>query len=122
LFECKPASSQLDFVDLFFLDAKVLSEDRTPQKLARWLSGSDAALKIAVETREHVERLAEKFGPDARLIGGLDDALDLGNVFADDVRERRAWPFCRLRRQRCVLDIDDLQKVDLLSGPVMPPM
>jgi len=62
------ASSQLDFIDHFFLDPKILSEDRTPEKLARWLSGADAALKIAVEVREHVEGLASKFGPDARLI------------------------------------------------------
>lgn len=28
----KPALSQLDFVDLYFLDPKILSEDRTPQR------------------------------------------------------------------------------------------
>ncbi|WGR92487.1 hypothetical protein MTX20_31395 [Bradyrhizobium sp. ISRA435] len=59
----QPALSQLDFIDQFFLDRKILSEDRTPQKLARWLAGADAALKIAVDTRERVEGLAAKFGP-----------------------------------------------------------
>lgn len=63
----KPASSQLDFVDLFFLDPKTLSENRSPRNLARWLSGADGALKIAVETREYVEGLAVKFGPDAKM-------------------------------------------------------
>jgi len=63
----EPASSQLDFVDLFFLDAKILSEGRAPQQLARWLSGADQALKIAVTTREYVEAQATKYGNDARL-------------------------------------------------------
>ncbi|MDH2349564.1 hypothetical protein QCM80_02550 [Bradyrhizobium sp. SSUT112] len=46
------------------------TESGTPQKLAPWLSGADAALKTAVDTREHVESVAAEFGPDARLIGG----------------------------------------------------
>lgn len=65
----RPAFSQLDFIDYFFFDPKILSEDRTPQKLARWLAGADAALKIAIDTREHVEALVAKHGPDARLFG-----------------------------------------------------
>jgi hypothetical protein len=64
----KPALSQLDFVDLYFLDPKILSEDRTPQQLARWLTAADGALVIAINTRTNVERLAKQFGPDARLI------------------------------------------------------
>jgi hypothetical protein len=64
----KPALSQLDFVDLFFLDSNILSEDRTPQQLARWLTAADGALVIAINTRANVERLAAKFGADARLI------------------------------------------------------
>lgn len=63
----EPATSQLDFVDHFFLDGKILSEDRTPQKLARWLNGADAALKIAIRQREFVEAQAARFGNDAKL-------------------------------------------------------
>jgi hypothetical protein len=65
-----PASSQLDDVDQFFLGAEILSQPRTPQDLARWLSHADAVFKRAVASREYVEGLADKFGPDARLIGG----------------------------------------------------
>jgi hypothetical protein len=64
----KPALSQLDFVDLYFLDPKILKEDRTPQQLARWLTAADGALVMAINTRTNVERLAKQFGPDARLI------------------------------------------------------
>jgi hypothetical protein len=64
----KPALSQLDFVDLLFLDPNSLSEDRTPQQLARWLTAADGALVIVISTRANVERLAAKFGADARLI------------------------------------------------------
>jgi uncharacterized coiled-coil protein SlyX len=65
-----PASSQLDDVDQFFLGAEILSQPRTPQELARWLSHADAVFKRAVASREYVEGLATKFGPDARVIGG----------------------------------------------------
>ena len=64
----KPALSQLDFVDLLFLDPTILSEDRTPQQLARWLTAADGALVIAISTRANVERLAGTFGAGARLI------------------------------------------------------
>jgi hypothetical protein len=66
----KPASYQLDDVDLFFLGEDALSERRTPQDLARWLCHADAVFKRAVEAREYVEELAYKFGFNARLIGG----------------------------------------------------
>jgi len=65
-----PASSQLDDVDHFFLGAEILSERRTPQDLARWLGNADTVFKRAVASREYVEGLANKFGADARVIGG----------------------------------------------------
>lgn len=40
----KPALSQLDFLNLLFLDPKMLSEDRTPLQLARWLAAAEGAL------------------------------------------------------------------------------
>jgi len=65
-----PASSQLDDVDHFFLGAEILNQPRTPQDLAWWLSNADVVFKRAVASREYVEGLANKFGPDARVIGG----------------------------------------------------
>jgi hypothetical protein len=65
-----PASFQLDDVDQFFLGAEIISQPRTPQDLARWLSHADAVFKRAVASREYVEGLAAKFGPAARVIGG----------------------------------------------------
>jgi hypothetical protein len=66
----EPASSLLDDVDLFFLGHEVLSQPRTPQALALWLSQADRMFKIAVDVRKNVEGLVKKFGPDARVIGG----------------------------------------------------
>lgn len=65
-----PASHLLDDVDQFFLGAEILSQPRSAQELARWLSHADAIFKRAVEAREYVEGLAKKFGYDARVIGG----------------------------------------------------
>lgn len=64
----EPASSQLDDVDRFFLGAETLSQPRTPQDLAWWLSNADVVFARAVASREYVEGLAAKFGPDARVI------------------------------------------------------
>ena len=60
-----PASSQLDDVDQFFLGAEIF-QPRTPQDLARWLRHADAVFKRAVASREYVEGLVTKFGPNAR--------------------------------------------------------
>jgi hypothetical protein len=65
-----PASHQLDDVDYFFLGEEILKQPRTPQDLARWLYDADVVFKRVVEAREYVEGLANKFGMDARLIGG----------------------------------------------------
>ena len=66
----KPASDQLDDVDVFFLGAGALSQQRTPQELAKWLGYADVVFERAVASREYVEGLAAKYGPDARLMGG----------------------------------------------------
>jgi hypothetical protein len=62
----KTASLQLDDVDQFFLGAGILSEKRTPQRLAQWLAHADLWLDIASMTRKQIEDMADKFGPDAR--------------------------------------------------------
>jgi hypothetical protein len=64
----KTASLQLNDVDQFFLGAEILSEKRTPQRLAQWLAHADLWLDIASMTRKQIEHMADKFGPDARLL------------------------------------------------------
>jgi hypothetical protein len=66
----KPALSQLDFAEKYFLDDKILKEQRTPAQLARWLGGAEMALKIAAQIREYVEGVAESHGANARVISG----------------------------------------------------
>ena len=58
------ASLQLNDVDQFFLGPEILSEKRTPQKLAQWLAHAGAFLRIAIAMRKEVEAMADKFGPD----------------------------------------------------------
>jgi hypothetical protein len=65
-----PASHQLDDVDMFFLGPEALAQRREPGELAYWLRQADIVMRMAVATRDHVEMLADKYGPDARLMGG----------------------------------------------------
>jgi hypothetical protein len=66
----RPASYSLDWVEDFFLDAKILQEERTPAAWARWLREAEKALRRATQQRESFELIIKKFGPDARLISG----------------------------------------------------
>lgn len=63
------ARSQLEFVEGYFLEPKILREPRTPAQWRYWLTGADQALKIAIQEREHVQALIKKLGPDARRFG-----------------------------------------------------
>jgi hypothetical protein len=61
----QPATSLLDDVEQLFLAPDVL---RNPAEWHYWLGNAERVLKRAIEQRAHVQRLAKKFGPDARLI------------------------------------------------------
>lgn len=67
----KPASSFLDSVESFFLDPAILAEPRSDAERLRWLRNGEAELKRAIERREYVADLIEKFGADAKLFYGL---------------------------------------------------
>ena len=62
------AASILDDVEYFFLAASVLQEERSAAQWRYWLSNAEIVLKRAVEQRLQVQRLAEKFGANSRLI------------------------------------------------------
>jgi hypothetical protein len=64
------ARSQLGFVADYFLDPKILRQQRTPVQWRYWLSGADQALKMAIQERRRVQALIKKVGPDARRFGG----------------------------------------------------
>jgi hypothetical protein len=66
----RPASHSLDEIESFFLDAKVLHEERTPAALARWLREAEKMLQRAEQQRKSFELIIKKFGPNARLIAG----------------------------------------------------
>ena len=63
------ARSYLDMVEEYFLDEKILGEGRAPDRIAAWLNEAEKALRFARESREWVQGLVEKFGPDMRVVG-----------------------------------------------------
>jgi hypothetical protein len=65
-----PTSHSLDDVEGFFLDAKILQEERSSAAWARWLREAEKVLRRATQQRESFELIIKKFGPDARLISG----------------------------------------------------
>src|SRR5271166_5419391 len=62
--------NMLDRVETFFLNPKILQEDRSPAALARWLREAERILQLASQQRKSFELIIERFGPDARLISG----------------------------------------------------
>src|SRR5579859_5221127 len=60
--ELDNASAKLDDVESIFLDPEVLALKRDDAAWTSWLNNANAVLGIAVMAREHVERLAAKFG------------------------------------------------------------
>jgi hypothetical protein len=66
----RPTAHRLDDVEGFFLDAKILQEERTPAAWARWLREAEKVLRRAIQERESFELIVKKFGPNARLISG----------------------------------------------------
>ena len=64
----RPASHLLDDVENFFLDVKILQEERTPAALAKWLREAERILQLASQQRRSFELVIKKFGPNARLI------------------------------------------------------
>ncbi len=64
----KPASHLLDDVEGFFLDTKILREERPPAALAGWLDEAEKVLRLATQQREFFNAIIEKFGPNARII------------------------------------------------------
>ena len=66
----RPATHLLDKVEGFFLNPKILQEDRTPGALAKWLREGEKMLQLAVQQRKSFELIIKKFGPNARLISG----------------------------------------------------
>jgi hypothetical protein len=63
------ARSYFDIVEEYFLDEKIVSEGRARDRMAAWLNEAEKALRLARESREWVEGLVEKFGPDMRVAG-----------------------------------------------------
>jgi hypothetical protein len=68
--ELGTARSQLEFVEGYFLEPKILREPRTSAQWRYWLNGADQALKIAIQERKRVQALIKVFGPDVRRFGG----------------------------------------------------
>ena len=60
------ASAKLDDVECIFLDAKILALTRDDAAWMSWLNNANAVFGIAVMAREHIEKLAAKFGSDVR--------------------------------------------------------
>lgn len=65
----KDAVDLLDDVECLFLDEDILREPRSEVALAKWLDNAEAVLGRAVQRREYVEALVEKFGANARIVG-----------------------------------------------------
>jgi hypothetical protein len=66
----RPTSRLLNDVEGYFLNAKILKEERTLAALARWLREADRVLQLAIQQRKSFELIVKKFGPNARLISG----------------------------------------------------
>jgi|SRR6266404_5435417 hypothetical protein len=66
----RPTSYSLDHIENFFLNEKILQEERTPAALAKWLREADKVLSRATQQRKSFELIIRKFGTTARLISG----------------------------------------------------
>jgi hypothetical protein len=66
----RPTSRLLNDVENYFLDTKILTEERTTTALARWLREAERVLQLAVQQRKSFELIVKKFGSNARLISG----------------------------------------------------
>jgi hypothetical protein len=66
----RPTSRLLSDVETYFLDTKILKEERTAIASARWLREAERVLQLAVQQRKSFELIVKKFGSDARLISG----------------------------------------------------
>jgi hypothetical protein len=66
----RPTSRLLNDIENYFLDTKILKEERTVTALARWLREAERVLQLAVQQRKSFELIVKKFGSDARLISG----------------------------------------------------
>jgi hypothetical protein len=64
--ELNNASAKLDDVESIFLDPKVLALTRDDAAWTSCLNNANAVFGVAVMAREHVEKLAAKFGSDVR--------------------------------------------------------
>ena len=51
----RPASHLLDDIESFFLNAKILQEERTPAALAKWLREAERVLQLAAQQRKSFE-------------------------------------------------------------------
>jgi hypothetical protein len=63
----RPTSRLLNDVENYFLDTKILNEERTAPTLARWLREAERVLQLGVQQRKSFELIVKKFGSDARL-------------------------------------------------------
>ena len=54
--QLRRASLNLDDVEGYYLDAKVLAERRSPAHMKAWLDGAEELLRIARENRESVQK------------------------------------------------------------------
>jgi hypothetical protein len=66
----RPTSRLLNDVENYFLDTKILNEERTAPTLAQWLREAARVLQLAVQQRKSFELIVKKFGSGARLISG----------------------------------------------------
>jgi hypothetical protein len=66
----RPTSRLLSDVENYFLDAKLLKEERPSPAFARWHREAERMLQLAMQQRKSFELIVKKFGADARLISG----------------------------------------------------
>ena len=64
------ASSLLDDVEEFFLDAELLQEPGSGLALAKMLRHSEKTLGRVEQVREHIKDITKKFGLNAKIIKG----------------------------------------------------
>src|SRR5262245_10439100 len=63
------ANNLLDDVEGYFLSNAVLKEPRTNAEWNRWLDGAERVMQLAIQQREHVDSMLEKYGPDVDMVG-----------------------------------------------------
>jgi hypothetical protein len=62
------ASNWLGDVETHFLNSKILQEPRTEAALALWLGQAERLLQNAMQQRQFVEDIVQKYGQNARTI------------------------------------------------------